>query len=68
MYSVCLETERGGGVKYQISGDEKCQNPFTGNLATLHQAQDCSKQTGSSDKFNISWCDEDGVEGVLEGL
>ena len=56
MYSVCLETERerGGGVKYQISGDEKCQNPFTGNLATLHQAQDCSKQTGSSDKFNIS--------------
>ena len=25
----------GGGAKYQISGDEKCQNPFTGKLATL---------------------------------
>ena len=29
----------GGGAKYQISGDEKCQNPFTGNLATLHLVQ-----------------------------
>ena len=24
----------GGGAKYQISGAEKCQNPFGGNLDT----------------------------------
>ena len=29
----------GGGAKYQISGDEKCQNPFAGNLATLPHCQ-----------------------------
>ena len=26
--------EGGGGAKYQISGAEKCQNPFGGNLDT----------------------------------
>ena len=35
---VCLPGAAGeelGEAKYQISGDENCQNPFAGNLAIL---------------------------------
>ena len=39
----------GGGAKYQISEDEKCQNPFAGNPATLPAPRpDSGQQTNAS--------------------